>query len=371
MKRILLVTRPVAPPWDEASKNFAYYLANSAKNFSFSVLTPGLVQDFSQTIQQLPVYTKNNLNLNWNQRLRLLKLIPKVKDFDILHFMLTPSKINAFAFKFFLSSKKNKTVQTIATLREDLLSDKDFKKILFADLLITYSDYAKNKLQSLGFENVIRIYPGIDLAKFMPNGKNLETLSRFEIKDTDFVVIYPGEYVRLGATDDIVASLPELFKQIPNAKFVFANRFKNEKDVQKKAEVVETLKKEGILDKVAFTDTFSDMPKIYNLADVVVFPVRNMQGKFDVPLAVIEAMACEKPVVISDLPILKEFATKDNSVIIKTGNTEQFISEIVELSKDKLRCEQIGKAARKYTEENFDINSVATQYEAAYEKLLA
>ncbi len=369
MRKILLVTRPVAPPWDEASKNFAYYLAKSALNFKFSVLTPGIIKNLPANINQLPVYTKNNLNLSWGQRLRLLKLTLVVKNFDILHFMLTPSKFNAFAFKLFLTSKDTKTVQTIATLREDLLSDDDFKKILFADLLITYSDYAKNKLAKLGFENVVRIYPGIDLQKFQPQEKDEETLSLFNIKSSDFVIIYPGEYVRLGATDDIVASLPELFKQIPNAKFVFANRFKNEKDIQKKAEVVEALKDAGILDKVVFTDTFSDMPKIYNIADVVVFPVRNMQGKFDVPLAVIEAMACEKPVIISDLPILKEFASPDNSVIIETGNTQQFVSEITKLSQHTELRSQIGKAARKYVEENFDINSVSSQYENAYEKL--
>ena len=105
------------------------------------------------------------------------------------------------------------------------------------------------------------------------------------------------------------------------------------------------------------------------MADVVVFPVRNMFGKFDVPLVVIESMACEKPVVISDLTILKEFANNENTAIIEAGNMQQFVSKIVELSKNAYLRDQLGMAGRKYVEENFDIKNVAMQYEQVYTKL--
>lgn len=370
MKRILFVTRPVAPPWDEASKNFAYYLAKNVEGFAFSLLTPGQIDSLPQKINQLPIYTKNDLNLSWGQRLRLLKLVPLIKNFEIAHFMLTPNKLNAFAFKNFLSSPKTKTVQTIATLREDLFSDADFRKIIFADLVITYSDYAKNKLLGLGFENVTRIYPGIDLQLFSPAPKNLSTMALFEIQQTDFVISYQGEYTRLGATDTIVASLPELFAKIPNAKFVFANRLKNEKDAIKKAQVIETLKEAGILNKVIFTDTFSDMPKIYNLSDVVIFPAQNMTGKFDVPLAVIEAMACAKPVVISNLPILQEFSSNENSVTIDPTSQAELVSVITDLFENKEKCDKLGKSARQYVQANFDINQIAKKYQQTYAKLI-
>lgn len=368
MKKILLITRPIAPPWDEASKNFAYYLAKSVSAFDFSVLTPGQVPTLPQHIKQIPIYTKNHLD--WSERLRLFKLAPLVKNFDIAHFMLTPNKLNAFAFKTFLTNKKTKTIQTIATLREDLFRDEDFKKIIFAELVITYSDYAKKKLEQIGFKNVTRIYPGIDVGLFKPEEKDLQTMSLFGIKQDDFVVSYPGEYTRLGATDDIVSSLPELFAKIPNAKFVFANRVKNEKDARKKEEVVETLKANGILDKVVFTDTFSDMPKVYNFSDVVIFPVRDMNGKFDVPLAVIEAFACSKPVIISNLPILKEFSSSENAVIIDPTDSSELNKAIINLFENKENREKIGKVARNYATENFDIKNVAKQYEEAYKNLL-
>lgn len=367
MKKILLVTRPIAPPWDEASKNFAYFLAKNSPAFEFYLLTNGFLPNEPAHIHQKPIYTSNHLS--YFQKARLLKLARMKNDFDIMHFMLTPNKLNTFSFKTFIKSKRAKTIQTIATLREDLFSDKDFKDILFADLIITYSDYAKNKLKALGFEHVVRIYPGIDITTYQETPKDEETCKHFSITPNDFVISYPGEYTRLGATDDIVAALPSLFEKLPNAKFVFACRVKNEKDARKKEEVVAQLTEKGILDKVVFTDTFADMPKLYNMSDVVVFPVADMKGKFDVPLAVIEAFACNKPVIISDLPILKEFASPDNSVIMKTGDMEQMIEEIVALHNNPEKRATIGSHARAYAQENFDIRNVAQQYQTVYDHL--
>ncbi|EKE25156.1 MAG: glycosyl transferase group 1 [uncultured bacterium] len=370
MKKILLITRPISPPWDEASKNFAYFIAKNIQDVEMN-----LMSKVGETLPKLPqnavqhgIYTTSEIaEFNLQQKLRSIyfQFISRGK-YDINHYFFTPTWLNSFLIKNFLTKKSSKTIQTVATLREDIWTNEDLKNLLFADLIITYSDYAKNKLNELGYENVRRIYPGIDLEKYKPQPKDITTLEHFGIKNDETVIIYPGEYVRLGATDNIVNSLPELFKQIPNAKFIFANRVKNEADAKKKEEVVFKLKEFNIFEKVTFTDTFSDMPKIYNIADIVIFPVADMKGKFDVPLAVIEAMACEKPVIISDLPILKEFASSDNSVIIETGNNEQMICEIVRLSNNKEVCQKIGQAARIFAQENFDINQVAQKYEEIY-----
>ncbi|NTW27259.1 MAG: glycosyltransferase family 4 protein [Candidatus Moranbacteria bacterium] len=369
MKKVLLVTRPITPPWDEASKNFAYFLAKTTPGFEFHVLTPGQVDALEPHIKQEHIYS--SAHLDWLQRLRLLAIAPIIKKFDIAHFMLTPNKLNTWAFKTFLTSKTTKTIQTIATLREDLFEDADFKKIIFADLVITYSDYAKNKLEKLGLANIVRIYPGIDTDLYSPTSKNMRAMDLLGIKQEDFIISYPGEYTRLGATDDIVEMLPDLFEKIPTAKFIFACRVKNEKDARKKDEVVATLKERGIFEKIIFTDTFTDMPKLYNLSDVVIFPVRNMEGKFDVPLAVIEAFACEKPVIVSNLPILEEFSSSENAVMIDAKDSAQLPAAIIDLFENREKCEKIGKAARAYTLENFDIKDVANQYSEAYTKLLS
>jgi glycosyltransferase involved in cell wall biosynthesis len=369
-KKILLVTRPIAPPWDEASKNFAYYLARNISSVEINLLTNGLIADLPPNVRQRPIYTSNHLS--WLQRARLLKLMRIKKDFDIMHFMLTPNKINAFGFKTFVKNRKARTIQTIATLREDLFHDKDYKNILFSDLIITYSDYAKNKLNSLGFKNVKRVYPGIDLERYAPQEKDPAVLKNLGLEEKDFIVTFPGEYVRLGATDDMVDMLvdqAEAFRK-RNIKIIFAFRLKNDPiAVAKKEEVVKKLTARKVSDRAIFIDIFTDMPKLYNLSDVIIFPVRNMHGKFDVPLAAIEPMACEKPVIVSDLPILKEFAGEKNSITIRAGNTRDLARAIFDLQDHPEKRTSLGREGRKFCQENFDIKKIAHIYEQIYQKL--
>jgi len=371
MKKILLVTRPICPPWDEASKNFAYYLAKNISDFEFGLLTNGILPDLPPNIKQKAIYTSSSFS--YLQKIRLIKNLRKFKnDFDILHFLFTPTKQNTFLIKYFAGCKNfGRIIQTIATLREDLYSEKEIKSLIFGDLVITYSDYAKNKLNSLGFNNVKRVYPGIDVELYSPAPKNMALLSQLGIAENDFVITFPGEFTRLGAIDDIIDLALQYSKilQEKNIKLILACRVKNQKDFEKKENIKELIKKNNLSAEVILPDTFETMEKVFNASDAVIFPVREMKGKFDVPLAVIEAMACAKPVIISDLPILNEFTKEYIAVRIEPGNPKKLWDSIINLYNNSEKRNQIGTQARKFVEENFDIRQIAEIYKKIYEIL--
>ncbi|MCK4635915.1 MAG: glycosyltransferase family 4 protein [Candidatus Moranbacteria bacterium] len=371
-KKILLVTRPLSPPWDEASKNFAFDLVKNISNKNITILTSTFNKELSKNIQQKQIHSQSKNDFNFAEKIRsLLFQIKNHKNFDIIHFMFTPTKLNSFVIKNFVNNKKTKTIQTVTTLREDLYSDEELKKLMFGDVIVTYSKYAKEKLKSFGLKNVQQIYPGINLSKFKPEEKNLELMKKWNLTEKDFIVSFPGEYVRLDATDFIIDTFIELWKNKKNhnIKYLCACRIKNEKDAKKKKEVIETLKKVGHLNKVVFTDTFGDVNKIYNLSDVVLFPVNNMKGKFDVPLAMIEPYACKKPVIASDLPILQEFSSEKINVIIKRNNKEDLKNAILLLKDDEDKKKELGENAFDFAHETFDIKEIAEQYEKIYEEL--
>ena len=371
MKKILLITRPIAPPWDEASKNFAFSLAkdlSSDKDLEMHLMTNGFVKELPSDVIQEPIYTNSQNDFTFTQKIRSLFFqFFMRKKFDINHYIFTPTLLNSWIIKNCIKSLKTKSIQTIATLREDVFSDEEIKKLIFADLVVTYSDYAKKKLEKLGINNVERIYPGIDLENYQPK----KTRIAFEnYKPEDFVINFSGEYTRLGAIDDVVNAFIEIAKEIPPSKLSMAVRVKNEKDAKKKKAIIEKLENANLLSKVVFHDNGNyKMTDIYNLCDISLFPVQNMQGKFDVPLAVIEAMACEKPVIISDLPILREFANDENSITIKSGAVEELINAIRDLYYNPEKRARLGKGGRKFCEENFDIKKVAKKYKKIYKQL--
>ncbi|MFA6193398.1 MAG: glycosyltransferase family 4 protein [Parcubacteria group bacterium] len=373
-KKILLLTRPICPPWDEGSKNFAYTLAKYAGDFEIHLLTYGKVDDLPENIVQHQIYTSSKWD--WPQKVRAYIFLLKVfflkggNDYDILHSFFTPTKLNVFALKLCLKNKKIKTIQTLATLRDDLYGAEKLKKIIHADYIITYSDYAKEKLEKMGFGKVKKIYPGIDIEKYSPTAKDQALMKKFETNEDDFVINYTGEYVRLGDMDDIVAGFIDLAKMKNNFKLHLAVRVKNEKDACKKREIIKKLEKENILNRVAFIDDGGyEMQDIFNLSDISIFPVRTMAGKFDIPLAVIEAMACGKPVIASNLERLKYFLNNENSILIAPGNREVLKENILYLYNNPEKRNDLARRSIDFVRANFDIMKIVKEYEKVYEKL--
>ncbi|PIR73486.1 MAG: hypothetical protein COU40_01980 [Candidatus Moranbacteria bacterium CG10_big_fil_rev_8_21_14_0_10_35_21] len=369
-KRILLVTRPITPPWDEASKNFAFYLSKNLASFNFNLLTNGPIPELPENVTQIPIYSSNHFSLLQKTKL-FLHLILNRKKYPLMHYIFTPTKLNTFLAKYFIQNEKTKSIQTIATLREDIYSENEIKKMMFGNLIVTYSEHSKLRLNRMGFQNVEKIFPGIDLEYYSPAPKKTYLLNRWGVKPDEFVITYPGEYVRLKGIDVILEMMMKFSKilQEKKIKIIFACRIKHKADKKKKQEVINKLDQAGILEMAVFTDTIFEMNDLYNSSDVIIFPVNDMRGKFDIPLSAIEPMACQKPVVVSDLSIFSEFANPDNSVIIKRDDPKQLMDAILGLYHSKEGREKLGEKARKFTEDNFDINKIAQKYQEIYEQI--
>ncbi len=371
MKNVLLATRPITPPWDEASKNFAYFLGKSITDHRLTLLgTPTPLPDLPAAATLLPIFGKSHLDAF--EKARLFWFLWKARNtYDITHYLFTPAKTNSFLIKNFLLPKKGSTVQTIATLRSDLYSKEELKSLLYADKLVVYTDETKGKLRDLGFTNVIRIYPGIDTNLYRPQEKNQEFLQSLGLTSDHIIALYPGEYVRLGATDTLTTFCIEYFTKHPDSplRFVFACRVKNEADAMKKSEVQKKLQDAGVSEFVVYTDTVPDMPSLYNLSDIILFPVENLSGKFDVPLVIIEAYACQKPVILSDLSQFREFSGPNICVTIPKGDIRSLEESIENLIADPSKRRELGTAARHFVEEKFDLTNTAREYSLLYSSL--
>ncbi len=370
-KSILLATRPLVPPWDEASKNFAYFLGREVIGHKLSLLTTQTpLVGLQENTQQIPIFSSGHFTLfaKW----ALFRYLRSVHNsFDVTHYIFTPTKTNTRLIKHLAFPTRGKTLQTVATLRQDLYSEADLRSMLFADQLVVYTDRTKQSLLDLGFTNVARIYPGIDLKRYQKAPKNMDFIRSLGFDESHFLVMYPGEYTRLGATDMLVESLTTFFLNNPetNIRFVFANRIKNASDQEKKIQVQTAFQKAGLEKFIAYSDTVPDMPSLYNSADVIAFPVVNLNGKFDVPLIIIEAYACGTPVILSDLPQFSEFSNPEICVSIEAGSGQKFTESMAYLRDNPLICERLGQNARRYAEEYFDLTDTARQYADIYSQL--
>lgn len=82
-----------------------------------------------------------------------------------------------------------------------------------------------------------------------------------------------------------------------------------------------------------------DLPLIYNLADILVFP--SLMEGFGLPL--VEAMSCGLPIVASDLPVMSEI-TAGAAILADPRNPQQLANKIFEvLENQRLRNDLIGR----------------------------
>ena len=372
MKKILLATRPLVPPWDEASKNFAYFLGREIQNHLLTLLTTKeLLSGLVENVHEEPIFSSGRFT--WKAKFELFRYLRAARHtFDITHYIFTPTRLNTNLIKWFAKPTYGKTIQTIATLRGDLYSPQALKQMLFADQLVTYTDLAKQKLERLGFTNVIRIYPGIDLGKFQPQTKNPQILKQLGFDEKHFIVSYVGEYARLGATDMIADAFIDFFRKNreTNIRIVFPGRVKNAADAEMKAKIEKLFTAAHLLQYVHFPPSIiMDIVGLYNSSDLIIFPVANLEGKFDVPLVIIEAYACGRPVILSDLPQFREFANERICVTIPKDSGAKLIESVAYLKDNPAICETLGRKARAFVEQHFDLKNTAKQYEEIYASL--
>ncbi|MFO7806832.1 MAG: glycosyltransferase family 4 protein [Candidatus Moraniibacteriota bacterium] len=376
MKKILLFTRPLNPPWDEASKNLAYEIATKSQreNLAFDVFSssnsPEAEKFKTEKIHQRKIYKKNQFDAVEKFRLITSFLFTKIKA-DIVHFLFTPRPLTSFIIKFRLLFSKTKTIQTIATIsKKHLQNKKRLRKILFADTIVAQSDYTFKKIKKQGFQNLELIYPGVDLKKFHPGEKNPALLKENGIKKNDFVVLFAGEYTRLKAIDDIMQAFQKIYREKSNqdVKLILACRIKSPQDKIKKEQIIELSKKQGFFKQIIFKETVENMADLYRLSDLNIFPVREMTGKFDIPLALVEAMACKKPVIVSDIKVLQEFIGDEKTgIITPKANPAKLKENILNVKNNKLLRKKISEIGFDFAKENFDIEKNIKKYHQLYQ----
>ena len=119
-------------------------------------------------------------------------------------------------------------------------------------------------------------------------------------------------------------------------------------------ENVKLAKKCGVSDRVIFTGMvpYSLVPKYISAMDVCLIPFKvNAISENALPLKLFEYMACEKPVISTDLPGVKAVA---GNKVMYVSNGKEYKEKIVELYKSKGLRREMGKTGRVFVEGNYD-----------------
>ena len=123
----------------------------------------------------------------------------------------------------------------------------------------------------------------------------------------------------------------------------------------------------GIQDKVRFLGKQDPIQEILSISDLFLLT----SGSEAFGLAPLEAMACNVPVVCSDIGGLPELIEGSGAgYLCPVGDIEAFAAASIKILTDDQLHEQMSQRAREYVVRNFDTATIVSMYEDYYEKVL-
>lgn len=232
------------------------------------------------------------------------------------------------------------------------------------DMVICQTDDMSKKVVSLGIpvEKIYKAPMGVNLDKFKKGSGSQELEKRLNLSNFDYTVFSPRQFMPIYNIDTIIRSIPEVLDKFPRTVYLFQNyRGGLKAELQDLAESLGVTANTRFLEAVAY----NAMPDIYNLADVVV----SVPSNDGAPSSVFEAMASGLPVIVSDLPALRElFGGTARFVPIK--DSQALSGAIIDILGNDEERRRVGKINREFVEGNADHYKIMRGVEERFIELI-
>lgn len=223
---------------------------------------------------------------------------------------------------------------------------------------VALSETTASDLRAAGFGDVRVIPPAITLDKWCRQPRREGTP----------VVLFAGHYDTGGGAAEALAAAGVAARAGAHFRLVLAMRRRPGQDERSLASGLMALARKEVLDGVEVLGHVSDMHRLLAAADVLLFPPRALNGKADIPLTVLEAMATGRPVILSDLP---QFAMLGDTVLrAPVGNSQLTGGLLASLLREPRYWDAIAEKGRSVVEERFGAERFAERYLQLYQEVM-
>ncbi len=217
------------------------------------------------------------------------------------------------------NAKEVRKVTHVSWIKQKIMDYLDARSLKEANLVVPNSNDLAKKAEEWGVEEdkiTSPVYNGVDAHVFKP--MNIERSSKF-------TVAYAGRI----SPEKRVTHLLKIAESLQNVYFLIAGK------KQMSMSFPSTINYLGGL-------PFSEMPKFYNKADLIIL----LSATEGFPNIVLEAYACGKPVLVT-----KEAFPKELKLFGSIAELNEFESEIKALMKSDL--DNLGRQARAYVKKHY------------------
>ena len=197
-------------------------------------------------------------------------------------------------------------------------------------------------------KKIFRVYHGIDTSVFRPLN-TVRTREKLGINKNEKVLLFVAE--KTGKSEN---KLEKILSNI-NSKTEFPITFII---LGKKSGLKYDFENIKIIETGYIADELT-LVEYYSVADLFVYPT--LAESFGLVLA--EAISCGTPCITNNVGPVSEIIKHDyNGIIIESSSADGYVDNILESLKNEKKISEYSSNARKYAEENFDVNLMAKNY---------
>ena len=245
---------------------------------------------------------------------------------------------------------------------------KPFLRFAFhqANRLVAVSQdcYHHAQLAGASSEKMQIIYNGTNLSRFFASEeRTAEIRQRYGISPNAKLVLSVRALLFRKGLDVLVRAMPHVLEVEPLAMLLLVG------EGPERENLIELRDKLGLQDKVILAGHIpnADLPPYENACDLFVIPSR--QESFGI--ATIEAMACGKPVIGTEVGGLAEIIDDcQTGLLVEPDNAKRLAEAILRVLKDPTLATRLGDNARRKVEADFDWLNVARRTAVLYESML-
>ncbi len=234
----------------------------------------------------------------------------------------------------------------------------------WSDCIVANSEAARTGLiqdEGVPASRIRVVCNGVDLKRYSANGHREQKRQELGYSNGNLLVGTVSNLRREKDHRTLLEAAAIIVKRVPEARFFIAGTGELE------GELKQFVEERGLVPYVSFLGRRADVPELLGAMDVMVLP----SSSESLPNIVLEAMSCGRAVVASD--------TGGCGGLIESGRTGQLVppksppalaEAIILLLEQPALREQMGRAARRHAEIEFDINVAVKRLEVIYDELL-
>ncbi len=369
--RVLFVSKPIAPPWNDGSKNLVRDVARNLSRARPTVMTIEGAPSLGGNVAMDPVYTSpGRFAPALAQNARVVRRLLSGDAHDVWHFVFAPNPASSTVARVAHRARravgwKGRVVQTVPS------APRDFEGVagwIFGDAVVCVSEWMRGRLMGAGVKQSVRVIAPCAEAPRTPTFDAVRAVRiGLDIPDGAPIVLYPGDYEVSRGAATVARAVAAITRASPNARVVFACRAKTPKSAVARAVIEDDLRAAGLLDRTRHAGEVTDMPALLAASRVVAFPVDDLYGKVDVPLVLLEAMALGIPLVVARGGPLEALTCAGQ---VEPDDDVALAAECSRFLAETARATDAGDAGKSLYAARFSPRVAAAAYDDLYEELL-